>query len=161
MLFRSPPHDGSDEAIFDALYRKNVESKNFRARSPEELQELKKYVHLLKVSNSVLGAFALIPRGGSWMEFATMCSDYNGSGIGDAILQEAQKRAKNIFAFASSPESAALFARNLFENLGPVSALQKEHPAFFDCLPCIAQYDVKKRDPCFCTWHKEEAPSRT
>lgn len=153
-----PPHDSADDAIFDALYQKNVESKNFRERSLQELRELKKYVHLLKVSNSILGAFALIPRG-EWMEFATMCSDYNGTGVGDVILQAARKvagqRKKNIYAFASSPESAALFTRNDFENLGHISALQKEHPTFYDHLSCVMHYDVRKRDPCFCTWRRE------
>ncbi len=160
ILCEKPPHDGADDAIFDVLYQRNVESGHFRQRSPEELQELKKYVHLLKVSNSVLGAFALIPRGGSWMECATVCSDYNGSGVGDVIIREAQKKAQQIYAFASTPESTALFVRNGFGNLGCISALQKEHPAFFEYLPCVMRYDVRKRDPNFCTWHRESFAAR-
>ncbi|MFH0851406.1 MAG: hypothetical protein V1876_01525 [Candidatus Peregrinibacteria bacterium] len=153
-----PPHESADDVIFDALYRKNVATGNFRPRSPQELQELKKYVYLLKVSNSILGAFVLLPHG-SFLEFATMCSDYNGTGIGDVILRTAQQSAllqkKDIYAFASSPESAALFTRNHFENLGHVSALQKEHPTFYEFLSCVRNYDVSKRDPCFCMWRPE------
>lgn len=158
-----PPHDSADDAIFDALYRKNVVSKNFRPRSLQELQQLKEHVHLLKVSNSILGAFALVPHG-SFLEFATMCSDYNGTGVGDVILQAAQKaallRKKDLYAFASSPESAALFTRNHFENLGHVSALQKEHPTFYEFLSCVRDYDVSKRDPCFCMWRPEVFSAR-
>ncbi|ALM09943.1 MAG TPA: hypothetical protein DEB30_02755 [Candidatus Peribacter riflensis] len=154
----SPPHDGADDAIFDALYQKNVESKNFRARSPEELQELKKYVHLLKVSNSILGAFALIPRG-EWMECATICSDYDKTGIGDLIIQAAQRIAlqkqKNVYVFTQSPGLLSILLRNSFENLGNVSALQQGSSTVYDDLPSIREYDVSKRDPCFCTWRRE------
>lgn len=155
-----PPHEADDDAIFDALYAKNVASGNFRSRSEDELRELRKHVRLLKVSNSVLGAFAQIPRGGHWTEVATICSDYPSSGIGDVILREAQKTSDALYAFASSPESAALFARNDFAVGGPVSAVRKEHPTFYDCLPCIPQYALGARDPVFCTWRRQQFPVR-
>lgn len=150
----SPPHESADDVIFDSLYRKNVDSDKFRSRSPQELQEIKKYVHLLKVSNSVLGAFALIPRG-NWMECATICSDYNGTGIGDLIIQAAQRvalqRQKDVYILTQSAGLLAILLHHSFENLGCVSALKKEHPTS-DLLPCVRDYNVSKRDPWFCTW---------
>lgn len=149
-----PPHCADDEAIFDALYAKNVAMGIFRNRSQIELKELKKYVYLLKVSNSVLGAFSLIPREGGWMECAAMCSDYEKSGVGDVILKEAQAMADHIYGFASTLGSLAVFLRNGFENHGDVSTLQHMQDSPYSHFPCVAQYHAPKRNPYFCTWHK-------
>ena len=151
--------DGYETGIFDSWYAHHVQSGEFRSRTREELDALKKYVYVIKVSNSVLGAFALIPRG-EWMELATVCSEYNGTGVGDVIVQEAQKRIlesgnTKMYAMASSPGSAKLFMRHDFENLGDVSVLQKGDAAFYHSLACVSNYDTKTRgrDPSFCTWH--------
>lgn len=149
-----------EEAVFDALYERYVRSGDFRSRTSGELQELKEHVYLLKVSNSILGAFALIPQG-RWMELATVCSEYNGARIGDIIVQTAQEETMrqgkdSMYALASSEWAAALFERNHFEHRGRVSELQRGNPCLYDHLPCITEYDLHARapvDPCVCVWH--------
>jgi len=161
---------GDDEIeIYKTLFHEGVSSGDFKSRTDEEFKELLKYAYTIKVGSSVLAAFALVPKG-AWTELSTICSGYNGSGIGDVILQAAQaellreeeeegnkkEKREKMYAFASSRDSVGLFTRNYFENLGPVSELKKEHNSFYDYLQCVKGYDTSKRgcDPCFCTWYK-------
>lgn len=148
-----------EEKAFDELYEKSEREGDFRKRTEEERKELKKYVFLLKVRNSVLGALALIPRG-EWMEFSALCSPYNGTGIGNDLLQagirETEEQGKSrIYAFTE--EKAKLFHQNGFDVRGRVSELQQQPPTSYECLPCVQDYDTQAlgRDPFFCTWLKE------
>lgn len=151
-----PQTTDAEAKIFDALYQRHVQEGDFRERNEQEYQELKQNLHLLKVSNSILGAFALIPKG-KWMKLEALCSEYNGAGVGDMLIQSAKMLADDegksgIYTFASSLDSSALFAKNRFGILGKVSELQRD-ARFYECLtPDVLEYDTSERDPNYCMW---------
>jgi N-acetylglutamate synthase-like GNAT family acetyltransferase len=122
------------------------------------MEELLKHVHLIGVSNSILGAFALVPHD-DWMEMAAVCSEYNGSGVGDVLVRSARQQAlsqgkQRIYSVASSTGMAAILERNGFQNHGAMVDVQHSDPSSYFHLPFVKSYDVEKRGrPTFlCTW---------
>ncbi|MFH0770997.1 MAG: GNAT family N-acetyltransferase [Candidatus Peregrinibacteria bacterium] len=148
-----------ERSIFHSLYGQNVLRGAFLPRNEAAMEELLKHVHLIGVSNSILGAFALIPHD-DWMELATVCSEYNGSGIGDVLVKHAQQQAldegkRHIYSVASSPGMAAILEGNGFTNHGTLLEVQHRDPSAYFHLPFVWNYNVEKRgrSTFLCTWH--------
>jgi|GEM_PF-1163825 len=165
---RCKPLTTEDEwTIYQRLYDMHAQRGEFKMRSPEELAQLRDQAYLLGVGNSVLGAYALVPKEQDWKELATVCSEYNGASIGDILLQSAknvaqQQRIKHMYSIASSPAMASLLQRNGFVLNGTIADLQRGDSAGYCHLSWVPSYDTQKRGrpTSLYTWHAQSSDDK-
>lgn len=135
-----------EEPIFDTVYRTNVETGTFRERNANDVLALKTHHRMLRIKNSPLGGFSLVPRS-QWLELSTLWAGTIGNGIGrilcDTAIDEAGKRP--LYALSTNKDAIYMF---------------REHPQFIDAGPLsyarqamaplpehLTHYDVSERNP--------------
>ncbi|MBU1123497.1 hypothetical protein KJ652_02810 [Patescibacteria group bacterium] len=166
----SPPNQREIE-IFMQVYQDFVASGDFRNRTPNELQEIIDHHFILRIKNSPLGGFSLIPREEEYVEMSVLWSGYLNNGIGKILGEEAKRKfgemanARTLFAlttpkdhddvFENFEERVKIIRRFLRYGFSMQGYLKDVRGSYQIKLPkMLKEYDVEKRNPLMFTYRK-------
>jgi acetylglutamate kinase len=141
----SSPLLKKEERILDAVIEANVQKRAFRTRGPDELERLKDNHDLLRIKESPLGGFSVLPHK-KWLELSAVWAGTIGNGIGRMVMDAAIKKAgpRPMYALSADADAITAFqAHQGFESKGRLSEVKES-----DGTPAhLRSYDTSERNP--------------
>lgn len=141
----SSPLLQKEERILDAVIQEHVRKGVFRARGSDELERLKNNHDFLRIKQSPLGGFSVLPYK-KWIELSAVWAGTIGNGIGRMVMDAAIKKAgpRPMYALSADDDAIIAFqAHQGFESKGRLSEIKGS-----DGTPShLRSYDTSERNP--------------
>lgn len=142
-MLGSSPIEPHEKSLFRAIHAKNVESKAFRKRSEDEVEELLANAYTTRVKKAAIGFFALKTHKDGTVELSAVSAPRR-NGTGKHVMQSALQLRPGEPMYALSNEGLIdFFTKNGLLHLGKVSVLR--HKADMPAL--VREYAIPDRDP--------------
>ena len=152
-----------EREIFLSVFEEFAGQGYFRERTGQELDKVIDHHRILRIMNSPLGGFSLVPREGDWAELEVLWSGYMGNGVGDHLIQNAirlfgEMDCSKMFLLSTltknDDENQHALIRKKFLNSGFILSgrisdlLKADSDIPIEC----ASYDTSERDPYLFTY---------
>ncbi|MBI5413603.1 hypothetical protein HZA42_04615 [Candidatus Peregrinibacteria bacterium] len=139
-----------EEEIFRAVHEEMTQQGYFRPRSPEELAEAMAHHHVVRIKNSPIGGFSLVPNADGWHELCSMWAEPKGNGLSGTVLRAAINAAGSEKVFALTQSVPHVFEKAGFKGHGKVRELSAAKPG--DLPDSVMHYQHEGRNPQVFTW---------
>ena len=130
------------------MYAANVRDGIFRSRTPGEIERLKQTHFMVRVKQSPIGGFSLVPQGEQWLELSALWAGTIRNGIGRIIMDQASyeisTKQQRAYALSTREDAIRAFRRHpSFREIGKLSEVKTrdETPEH------LRSYDTSSRDP--------------
>lgn len=134
-----------EKDIFRAVHEEMVQQGHFRPRSPEEFAKAIEHHHVIRIKDSPIGGFSLVPTSDGWLELCCVWSEPKGNGLSSIILNAATKAAGSAKVFALTQGVPHIFEKAGFTGRGKVRGLSAT--TLGNLPPSLLGYDCPGRDP--------------